>query len=212
MGDIMVRRWVWLVLVVLAGLALWLLLAGPAKVLGFDPGKLGMVLLVGTAWISLYAVSRLPNGEIEAMVSPGEWRAWVGFCFTLVAILYFLSKVSVFGHGPAWGNPDASAVARNLVMLLIAWAVLSVVMGSRWKGAVQEDERDRDIEKQASGWGRGALIVVIVGLAVMLGFSPAEKLQWATHFMIANLLVFALMWGWLCEYAATALMYWRDRH
>ena len=207
----MMRRWVWLALVVLAGLALWLLLAGPSKVLGFDPGKLGMVLLVGTAWISLYAVSRLPNGELEAVVSPGEWRAWVGFGFTLVAILYFLSKISVFEYGPAWGNPDASAVARNLVMLLIAWAVLSFVMGSRWKSGVQEDERDRDIEKQASGWGRGALIVVIVGLAVMLGFSPAEKLQWATHFMIANLLVFALMWGWLCEYAATVVYYWRDR-
>jgi uncharacterized membrane protein YidH (DUF202 family) len=208
----MMRRWVWLALVLLAALALWLLLAGPAKVLGFDPGKLGMVLLVGTAWISLYAVSRLPHGQLEAVVSPGEWRAWVGFGFTLVAILYFLSKVSVFGYGSAWNNPDASAVARNLVMLLIAWAVLSSVMRSRWKGLVQQDERDRDIEKQASGWGREALIVVIVGLAVMLGFSPAEKLQWATHFMIANLLVFALMCGWLCEYAATALMYWRDRH
>ena len=30
-------------------------------------------------------------------------------------------------------------------------------------------------------------------------------------FVIANLLVFALMWGWLCEYTATALMHWRDR-
>lgn len=29
--------------------------------------------------------------------------------------------------------------------------------------------------------------------------------------MIANLLVFALMWGWLCEYFATAVLYWRDR-
>lgn len=207
----MMRRWAWLALVVPAGLALWLLLAGPARVLGLDPGKLGMVLLVGTAWISLYAVSRLPRGELAAMVSPGEWRAWVGFGFTLTAILYFLCKVPVFGHGPGWGNPDAGAVARNLVMLLIAWAVLSGVMRWRWKGAVQEDERDRDIEKQASGWARGALIVVIIGLAVMLGFSPAEKLQWATHFMIANLLVFALMWGWLCEYAATAIYYWRDR-
>jgi hypothetical protein len=77
---------------------------------------------------------------------------------------------------------------------------------------VQEDERDREIEKQASGWGRGALVAVIIGLAVMLGFSPAAKLEWASHFMIANLLVFALMWGWLCEYAATAVMYVRDRH
>ena len=208
----MLRRWAWLALLVSAGLALWLLLAGPSKVLGFDPGKLGMVLLVATAWISLYSVSQIPKGELEAVVSPGEWRAWVGTGFMLVAIVYFLSKASVFEHGPAWGNPDASAVARNLVMLLIAWAVLSSVMSTRWKGVVQEDERDREIEKQASGWGRGALVAVIIGLAVMLGFSPAAKLEWASHFMIANLLVFALMWGWLCEYAATAVMYVRDRH
>ncbi len=52
---------------------------------------------------------------------------------------------------------------------------------------------------------------VVIGLAVMLAFSPADRLAWATHFMIANLLVFALMWGWLCEYAAAAVMYWRDR-
>ena len=80
---------------------------------------------------------------------------------------------------------------------------------SVWR--VQEDERDREIEKRAAGWGRGALIACIVGLALMLAFSPAERLAWATHFMIANLLVFALMWGWLCEYVATALMYWKDR-
>jgi len=49
------------------------------------------------------------------------------------------------------------------------------------------------------------------GLALMLAFSPAERLAWATHFMIANLLVFAMMWGWLCEYVATAMLYWRDR-
>jgi uncharacterized membrane protein YidH (DUF202 family) len=141
------------------------------------------------------------------VVSPGEWRAWVGFGFTLVAIVYFLSHIPLFEHGTA----GASAVARNLVMLLVAWILLSSVMGSRWKGAVQQDERDLEIEKQASAWGRSALVFVVIGLAVMLGFSPADRLQWATHFMIANLLVFALMWGWLCEYAATVLLYWRDR-
>jgi hypothetical protein len=46
----------------------------------------------------------------------------------------------------------------------------------------------------------------------MLAFSPAERLAWATHFMIANLLVFALILGALFEYAYSALAYWRDRH
>ncbi|HYM87206.1 MAG TPA: hypothetical protein VET30_10815, partial [Pseudoxanthomonas sp.] len=64
----MLRRWGWLALLVPAGLALWLLLAGPSSVLGFDPGKAGMVLLVATAWISLYGITRIPQGELEAVV------------------------------------------------------------------------------------------------------------------------------------------------
>ncbi len=198
-------------LLAIAGLALWLLLAGPSKLLGIDTGNAGMALLIGAAWISLYAIYRLPRGEVEKAVSPGEWKAWVGAAFMAITIAYFLAKAHVFQGPPIPHNPDATAVGRNLVMLLIAWAVLSGVMASRWKGEVEEDERDREIAVQAGGWGRGALVFCIVGIAVMLGFSPPEKLVWATHLMIANLLIFALMWGCLFEYAATAAYYWRDR-
>lgn len=202
----------WLIgAMLVSAVALWLLLAGPARVLGFDGGHVGIVLLMATAWVSLYRISRTSRDQLEGMASPGEWRAWLGLGFMLVAVVYFLVKAQVFQRMAAWNDPDAAAAARNLVMLLIAWAVLANVLAWRWKGAVREDERDREIEKQAAGWGRGALIFCIVGIAAMLGFSPAEKLQWAKPFVIANLLVFALMWGWLCEYAATALMYWRDR-
>ncbi len=205
------RHWHLIGLMGVAVLALWLLLAGPSRVLGIDPGKLGLVLLVTATWVSLYRLSQIPRGELEAVISPGEWRAWIGLGFMAIAVAYFLAKAEVFAQAPVWNNPEAGAVGRNLVMLLIAWSVLSSVLGSRWKDAVQEDERDREIEKQAAGWGRGALTFCIIGLALMFGFSPAEKLQWATPLMIANLLVFALMWGWLCEYAATAIHYWRDR-
>ncbi len=64
---------------------------------------------------------------------------------------------------------------------------------------------------QAAGWGRAALIFSIVGIAVMLGFTPATRLVWATPLMIGNLLVFALMWGWLCEYVATMILYRNDK-
>ena len=205
------RRSGWLMLVVGALVAFWALLAGPDELLGVDLGKWGTALLVTVAWVSMYAVSRTPLGDLERGVSPGEWKAWVGVAFMLVATGYFLAKSHVFVTGPAWDNPAARAVGRNLVLLLVAWAVLTNVLGARWKGRVQEDERDRRIEQQATGWGRGALTFCVVGLAVMLAFSPPDRLAWATHFMIANLLVFALMWGWLCEYVATAVMYWRDR-
>ncbi|MBD9468492.1 hypothetical protein [Pseudoxanthomonas sp. PXM01] len=205
------QRGGWLVLLIGAMLAFWALLAGPDTLAGIDLGKWGTALLVAVAWIPMYAVSRAPVGEAERGVSPGEWKAWVGVAFMAVATAYFLAKSHVFVDGPAWNNPAAQAVGRNLVLLLVAWSILTGVLGARWKGRVQEDERDREIEKQAAGWGRGGLPFCLIGLAVMLAFSPAERLAWATHFMIANLLVFALMWGWLCEYAATAVMYWRDR-
>lgn len=207
----LLRRWGMLGLLLVAGLALWLLLAGPGRLLGIDTGNAGMVLLVGTAWVSLYAIRQMPRGDLDKAASPAEWRAWIGFGFTAIAVVYFLAKAHVFKDAGLLHNPDANAVGRNLVMLLIAWAVLSSVLASHWKGQVQEDERDREIATRAGGWGRGALTACIIGIAVMLSFSPGDRLQWATHFMIANLLVFSLMWGFLVEYAATAILYWRDR-
>ena len=203
-----IGRWSWIGLLAVTGLALWLLL-GSGRVFGHDIGGLGMTLLVGVAWVSLWAVSRLPAGEFERAVSPGEWKAWIGLGFMLAATAYFLVNLPLMDGS---SMAAATAVARNLVLLLVAWTVLSHVVASRWKGQVHEDERDRQIETRAAGWGRGALVIGVIGLAVLLGFSPPGRLQWASHFMIGNLLVFALVCGWLVEYAATAAMYWRDRH
>lgn len=198
-------------LMLAAGCALWLLLAGPKQLLGWDAGNLGMVLLIASAWGLLYSVSRLPREALARSASPAEWKARVGAGFTAVAMIYFFAKMHVFNDAPIPHNPDATAVGRNLVLLLIAWTILSGVLASRWKGSVEEDERDREIAVQAAGWGRGALIFSIVGIAVTLSFTPAARLAWATPLMIGNMLVFALMWGWLCEYAATVILYRRDR-
>ena len=190
--------------------ALWLLLAGPERVLGVDSGNAGMVLLVTAAWTSLLALSRLPRGEAERAIAPAEWKAWIGTGFMLVAMVFLATRAELF-LGPSADRHTAQGVVRSLVMLLVAWAVLSRVVAARWAGAVDEDERDREIALRASGHGRNALVVAGIALAVSLGFSPPDRLAWATHFGIANLLVFGLMLGWLVEYAATALMYLADR-
>ena len=124
---------------------------------------------------------------------------------------HFVAKIEVFAAAKVFADADASAVARNLVLLLVAWSVLSTVIASRWKGAVEEDERDRDIAARAAAWGRGALVLAVIMLAVALGLSPASRLQWASHFLVANLLVLAVMWGCLFEYAAGAVLHWRAR-
>ncbi|MFZ5637158.1 MAG: hypothetical protein ACOY82_11325 [Pseudomonadota bacterium] len=195
----------------LVGCALWLLLAGAERVFGWDAGMLGMALLVGSAWCALYAVSRLPGEALARSASPAEWRARIGAGFTLVAIVYFLSKAHVLDDAAFPHNHDANAVARNLVLLLVAWSVLSQALASRMKGVVDMDERDREIAIQAAGWGRGPLIFCVIGIAAMLAFTPGDRLGWATPLAIGNLLVFALMWGWLCEYAATIVLYGLDR-
>lgn len=207
-----IRRGTWIGLLAVAGLATWLLVAGPDRLLGVDTGNAGMVLLITTTWVALYAISRMPReGGEQAVVSPGEWKAWIGLGFMAVAIIYFLAHVQVFAAAGPFDNPDANRIGRNLVMLLIAWTILSSVLRSRWQGEVEEDERDRQITRQASGWGYGAMTSYVVALALMLGFSPADRLEWATHFMIGNLLVLSLMVACLFEHAAKAVLYLRDR-
>ena len=156
------KHWGWWGLLGVGLLAFWALLAGPSTLLGVDLGKVGTATLVLLAWGALYAISRMPQGEAERGLAPGEWRAWVGVAFMLAATGYFLARADVFAAAALQDNPHASAVGRHLVLLLVAWSLLSGVLGARWKGRVQEDERDREIEKQAAGWGRGALIACIV--------------------------------------------------
>lgn len=196
-------------LVALAGVAFWLLLAGPEQVLGIDPGGFGFGLLVLVAWGAVHGISVAPRGELDDAVSPGEWRAWVGLGFTVMVAAYLLLKADVIAG--ATDMRDLGRIGRNIVLLLITWAVISQVLQWRWKGKVLEDERDRDIEVRAAGWGRGALVFVVFGLAVMFGLSPVDRLAWATPIVTAHLLVFALVWGCLVEYAVTAVSYWLDR-
>ncbi len=206
----LISTWARSALILVAGCALWLLLAGPQELFGWDTGQFGMVLLVASAWGLLYVVSRMSGEDLQHSASPAEWKAQIGAGFTAIAMVYFFAKLHVLKDATLPHDPDATAIGRNLVLLLIAWLVLSEVLASRWKGAVEEDERDREIAVLAAGWGHRALIFCIVGI-VMLSFTPADRLEWATPLMIGNLLIFALMWGWLCEYIATLAYYRRDR-
>lgn len=199
-------------LLAVAGIAFWLLLAGPSNVLGFDGGNVGVVLLMAILWGSLWLVSTRSEQELSAAASPGEWQAWLGLAFLALATTYFVLKLPLFAvAGTAMDNPDASRVGRNVVMLMIAWAILSSVMSARWKG-VRSDERDRQIAARGEAWARCALVVCIIALAVLLGFTRADRLQWATPLMLANLLILILMVSNLVETAVQAVSYWRDRH
>jgi hypothetical protein len=196
-------------LVALAGVAFWLLLAGPDQLLGLDSGNVGVALAAAVAWSAMYGVSVAPRGELDESVSPGEWKAWIGLGFTLLVAIYLLAKADVIAA--ATDRRDLGAVGRSIVMLLIAWGILSWTLASRWKHQVIEDERDREIAARGAGWARGALVFSVIGLVAIFGFSPVERLAWATPLVIAHLLIFALVWSCIAEYAVTALSYWHDR-
>jgi hypothetical protein len=150
----------------------------------------------------------MPRSGFEQGASPGEWKAWIGFAFLLVATLHFATHAWAFRSGDL---SSARRVATDLVMLLVAWSVLSRLMAARWKDRVQQDERDREIEARGTRCGHVALVACVMVLAVLLGVSPVDRLQWATHFVIGNLLVMALLLAWLVESAAVAVAYWWDR-
>lgn len=194
----------------LAGVSFWLLLAGPDQLLGLDLGNAGVALLVLVAWTTLYGISTAPRGELDEMVAPGEWRAWTGLGFTAMVAAYLVLKAEVIAG--AVDLRDLGGIGRNIVLLLVAWAVISQVLSGRWKGQVLEDERDREIERMAAGWARGALVVVVIGFVVLFGFTPVDRLAWATPIAIAHLLLFGLVLHSLVEQAVTVAAYWRDRH
>lgn len=196
-------------LVALALVSFWLLLAGPDEMLGVDLGGMGIGLAALVSWAAIHGITVAPRGELDHVVSPGEWKAWIGFGFTLLVAGYLLARRDVIAG--AGDLHDLGRIGRNIVLLIIAWAVVSQVLSWRWKGNVLADERDQVIEVRAAGWGRGAMVVAVIGVAVTLGLTPVERLAWATPIVIAHLLVFALVWGCLVEYAVAGLSYWRDR-
>lgn len=206
------RRASFIGLASIGAVASWLLLAGPARVFGIDTGNAGVLLFMLVGWGALYQVSRIPDGGLGESMSRGEWRAWLGFAFTLVIGAYSVMHAHAFQGPPLTRNPDANHVGCNIAMMLVSWMILAHVLDQRWRGAVREDERDRQIAARAAGWARITLVVLAIALAVLLSFSPAERLAWAPPPMIGHLLIVGLVASCVVEYAVTALSYWRDRH
>lgn len=199
---------------------LWLLLGFSALVAGlwlvFWPPTgsaawvgVGTPLLgCGSALVALQLVLWRTTG-LERAAAPAEINAWVMLLFLCATLAALLSSMDALAAGLLGGLTKQLAV--KLGVLVIFYVVLAQVLRARRGATVLEDERDREISRFAAGWGRGALIFCIIGLVVVLGFSPQHKLEWATPTVIASQLMFALIWGWICEYAATAVYYWRDR-
>lgn len=200
---------VWLVL---AGVGLGLFFSGEYRDIPLPLGWFGTFLFVVAIWFSVDAVHRIPHSDDEAVIAPGEWQAWVGVAFVGAIIVTSLLKAHIFlPQVPIGQNPDASAAGRSIGTLFAAWLVLSYVLKQRWAGKVLVDERDAQIDLAASQWGRAATAFVVIGIAVLLGFSETGRLQQFSYPFIAQMLIFALLWGLWFDQLIAAILYWRDR-
>lgn len=189
---------------------LWLVFWPPPDnvALGLAYGLGGSLVGWGSALAAIQLVLWRKTG-IERMTAPAEVNAWIMLLFVGTITAVSLANSSLLATGLS--SRGAVHLAYKLGALVLFFVVLAHVLRVRRQGAVLEDERDAQIRSRAVGWGRGALIVCVFGLMVMLGLSPLEKLEWATPKVIASQLWFALLSGWLVEYVAVIVQYWRDR-
>lgn len=191
-----------------ASLALWLILVTPSRWLGIDTSAAGTGLLLLTAWAGLWLSTRIP-ADREASVSPSEVRQWVALVFT-GAIAAFLA-INAVDIARAENVSDLKALGRTVAMLVIGWILFSAVLRQRAHAGVQEDERDREVQRQADSGSHAVICLLVVALAVTLGLSPVERLAWATPIVIAHLLIFALVLANLIGCVVAVWQYRRGR-
>jgi len=208
------RNLAWPGLVLLAGAGGWLLFAH-GQSWNIDHGLAGVLLLLAAGWVGLWL------GASREQRASGEWTAWVGLGVSVVGLAYFALRWR--GLMASGSGMDARWMMANLMLLLLGWTVLLQGWAGRWRARAQDDPAVRpwlpshehphgpQIERQATESGRMALTFGLIGLALLLGFLPEVRLHWMRPFLLANLLLFVLMWGWLVEYTLTVWLYWRER-
>lgn len=200
-------RSLWMVLP-LALLGLGLLWLAPARWGGMDTGIVGSVLVGLSAWLALAVVASVPASD-RARFSPGEARAWIAFAFTLLLALELLRMADLLAAG--WWQPGMRPVLVHVGILVAAWIVVAALARSKLGGAVVEDERDRAIDAAGGSVGHAAMALCLIGVAVMLGLSPPERLAWVTPPVMATQMLFILLWSGVVDYATRGVLYWRDR-
>ena len=145
------------------------------------------------------------------VMSVAERRAWVGLVFTTIVLLSFARHFwAMSTHGQAPQTPDALFArhfVERLMPLIIAWAVISHLIGSR-AGGVEIDERDLRLRHRADRVSDWAFTLIVIACIVVLALLPAELLAWwLAPIVLANLLIGLLIARSLVGHVALTLAY-----
>ena len=200
-------------LIVLVGVcgavaALW----GPSEPLaGVDFGATGasvfVLALAGAIWLFATHADDL----FAEHMSISERRAWIGLVFVAVILALFLHHIwTLSGRAdvPGYLNGFLSKhFIPKLFTLLIAWGVISHLVGRRHQG-IEVDERDLRLRHRADRAGDWALTLIVVAGVVVLASVPQARLAWwLAPIVLANLLIGLLIAKSLVEHVALAGAY-----
>ena len=193
---------------ILLGLWFWFVASG--DIWNLPTALYGSVCWLLSVWLGIGFIRRYPQW-LSSSFTYKEASAWIAWFFTLLITLYLLLKTSALIGEQGIQLEQAKAVGRQIVQIIAFWLLLQWLLHSLRRKEVLEDERDRAINNTANQWAYGALVFCSIGMAVMLGLSPTEKLLWAVPSMIAHMLIFNLLWSSVVAYSVTIFLYWRDR-
>lgn len=178
------------------------LLAAGLTPLPVRPGFVGAGLLIGAAlWARHYWQRRAAAGT-----DPGaaERRAWLYMAGT--ALICGFVMVVLMTPGSEVHRAVGGTGGYDSWMMFagggIAWYLLH-------DPKAPTDERDRAIDDHANRVGYTALVLLMLGFLLLLGFAPKPMMARFTHWLIANTLLNLIMFACLAQYVAQLLAYWR---
>lgn len=187
-----------------SSLAFGALLSLNSFYLPIRPGYIAAVLMIAVAsWVKQYWRRRaLIAGDEPNAAERNVWLWMVGTALItgfVVAVL-FQPGSEVHTRTGDTGGYDSWLILGGMV---IAYSILR-------DPNLQRDERDIAISNFGTRAGYCALITLIVGFLLSLGFAPHDLMQRFTHWLIANVLVTLIMLSCLVQYVAQLISYWLD--
>ena len=195
-----ISRLAWLLLVLALVGAVAGLFGPHERVWGIDLGATGTAVFGFTLWTGAWLFARHPDAIFPAEWSIAERRAWAGLLFLTLVFASFVRFMQTLAHLDSVPVAIAELPSRhfmwNLFVLMIAWAVVAKALRGPEKEVVELDERDLRIRRSAERAGDRAFIFVVVAIALMLAYLPAEHLAWWLSPLIAAQALIGLLLGW----------------
>lgn len=192
------------VLVLCISLGLGALLASPAIDWPVSEGLLGAALLIVAALCSRHYWDwrARHRGDDPGVPEREVWQALIGtamICGFLVMVLLTPGSEVHTRTGDTGGKHTWTMFAGAVV----AWLITR-------RPGVPRDERDRAIAALGDKVGYFSVCLLLVVLALHLGFTPKVYMQRVTHWLLGNTLIAVILIGTLAQQMAQLLAYRRD--